>query len=1190
MLIEGVPGLAKTLAVKTLAQTLAIDFQRIQFTPDLLPADLVGTLIYDQRSGEFLARQGPIFANLLLADEINRAPAKVQSALLEAMEERQVTLGDRTYRLPEPFMVLATQNPIEQEGTYPLAEAQVDRFMMKLKVSYPRGPRRRRSSTACWSSERPARRARCSTASACSPCARWSTRSTSTARSAATSSTWCRRRATRARPGCADLADLIAFGASPRATLFLARAAKALALVRGRGYVIPEDVKELAADVLRHRIIPTYEAEAEEITTDDADRPPPRPHPGALKARGFRDARFLRRREGWPAGAPVPAAAPARPRRLPADLMRKVRRIEIATNRLVDQGVAGDYHSVFKGLGMEFAEVRPYQPGDDVRTIDWNVTARMGTPFVKKFVEERDLTIFLVVDVSGSLSFGSRAILKRELAAELAALLAFAALRNQDRVGAALVSDRLELFLAPAAAHPRAAHGARGPRPPVARRHRPRARAATPCSRRSSGARSSSSSRTSLDSPCTRALKAAAARHDLIVIEIVDPRDQEIPAVGPVVLRDAETGEDGAGRRQASARDHAEPPAARARRARPLDPQARRRPPGAAHGPAVPQDAAGLLRAAAAEVAAVSEAAWSAAGWRLSRRSRRSLAACAATAAGRRGAGARRSRHAVAPEAPTVGDRVRGDAHRCGCRTADLAGRAPLPGLGEDLGRGRDARGRPGREDREQGGGIATWQRMIAGAPSARRRRRCRRSRSPSRSRPGPSRRRPPRRSRSPCAPVLPPEEKEPEPKPAAPPRPLPLGAPFWWTLAALAAAAAALGGSLWRRSRLAAGAAVPGRAGAAAARRAAAELDRLRGRALGSPLHTGLSFALRRYLGRRLPFPAVESTTERDPAASSRDPPAARRRWRGRRSSCCAPAISSSSRASQEERRGAALDAARRLAADADARRASRRPQLAPPVRAGDTSPSGWRRRDERRDPPPGEPGSGCSCCSPCRSSPGATTAARALGALTYSRAAARASGGGAWRLHLPFYARLAALGLLVLALARPQLGYAWEESLTEGIDIQIVLDISGSMGAEDFQPKDRLTVAKQVVKDFVAGRPGDRIGLVDLLRRRDDPGAADHRPRHARPADRFGRAQRPCRTARRSASPWRAPPRASRTAPAKTKVVVLVTDGVNNAGEIDPISAAALCKGSGSRSTRSASARPARRRCRCRCRCGTR
>jgi MoxR-like ATPase len=267
VLIEGVPGLAKTLAVKTLAQTLAIDFQRIQFTPDLLPADLVGTLIYDQRTAEFLARRGPVFTHLLLADEINRAPAKVQSALLESMEERQVTLGDRSYTLPEPFMVMATQNPIEQEGTYPLAEAQIDRFMMKLKVDYPS----RREEAEILDRMLVAGDLRAHPV-------------------------LDRERLLKLREvvdgvyldgkirgyildlvlatrdpkaaGLADLADLISFGASPRATLFLARAAKALALVRGRGYVIPEDVKELAPDVLRHRIVPTYEAEAEEITTD----------------------------------------------------------------------------------------------------------------------------------------------------------------------------------------------------------------------------------------------------------------------------------------------------------------------------------------------------------------------------------------------------------------------------------------------------------------------------------------------------------------------------------------------------------------------------------------------------------------------------------------------------------------------------------------------------------------------------------------------------------------------------------------------------------------------------------------------------------------------------------------------------------------------------------------------------------
>ncbi|HEX6863146.1 MAG TPA: AAA family ATPase [Thermoanaerobaculia bacterium] len=267
VLIEGVPGLAKTLAVKTLAQTLHVDTQRIQFTPDLLPADLVGTLIYDQRSGDFLPRKGPIFTHLLLADEINRAPAKVQSALLESMEERQVTLGDRTWPLPEPFMVLATQNPIEQEGTYPLAEAQVDRFMMKLRVNYPSRSEESeildrmlvdRGLKAAPVVDREHLLSLRGVVDQVYLDAKMKgyildlVMATRDPRAA----------------GLRELVDLIAFGASPRATLFLARAAKAMALVRGRGYVIPEDVKELAADVLRHRIILTYEAEAEEVTSD----------------------------------------------------------------------------------------------------------------------------------------------------------------------------------------------------------------------------------------------------------------------------------------------------------------------------------------------------------------------------------------------------------------------------------------------------------------------------------------------------------------------------------------------------------------------------------------------------------------------------------------------------------------------------------------------------------------------------------------------------------------------------------------------------------------------------------------------------------------------------------------------------------------------------------------------------------
>jgi uncharacterized protein (DUF58 family) len=252
--------------------------------------------------------------------------------------------------------------------------------------------------------------------------------------------------------------------------------------------------------------------------------------------------------------------APVKPGRaaIPADLMRKVRRIEIATKRLVDQGVAGDYHSVFKGRGMEFSEVRPYQPGDEVRTIDWNVTARMGHPYIKTYVEERDLTVFLAVDVSGSLGFGSRAILKRELAAEVSALLAFAALRNQDRVGAALLSDRLELFLPP---QRRRTHVLRLVREVLGRT----ARGGTDLDQALAGALASLKQRSVLflisdfiNAPCERALKAAAARHDLIVLEIVDPRDLELPAVGPVVLRDAETGKSAIVNGRAAARDFAE--------------------------------------------------------------------------------------------------------------------------------------------------------------------------------------------------------------------------------------------------------------------------------------------------------------------------------------------------------------------------------------------------------------------------------------------------------------------------------------------------------------------------------------------------------------------------------------------------------------------------------------------------------
>jgi MoxR-like ATPase len=267
VLLEGVPGLAKTLTVRTLADSINLQFMRIQFTPDLLPADLVGTMIYNQATASFTVRKGPVFANVILADEINRAPAKVQSALLEAMQERQVTIGDRTFPLPDPFIVLATQNPIEQEGTYPLPEAQVDRFMLKVKVNYPSRAEEKLIMDRMGGPEIPKAlkvidpghiaRAR-----------------------AVVLQIYVDEKvkdyildivlATRdpAEQGLKELADFIEYGASPRATLYLNLAAKAHAFLRHRGFVTPEDVKAVGFDVLRHRISLTYEAEAEELTPE----------------------------------------------------------------------------------------------------------------------------------------------------------------------------------------------------------------------------------------------------------------------------------------------------------------------------------------------------------------------------------------------------------------------------------------------------------------------------------------------------------------------------------------------------------------------------------------------------------------------------------------------------------------------------------------------------------------------------------------------------------------------------------------------------------------------------------------------------------------------------------------------------------------------------------------------------------
>jgi len=268
ILLEGVPGLAKTLAIKSLANVIKADFSRIQFTPDLLPADLLGTLIYSQKTEEFVVRRGPIFANFILADEINRSPAKVQSALLEAMQERQVTLGDETFTLPDPFLVMATQNPIEQEGTYPLPEAQVDRFMLKVVINYPKKEEEKLILRQNITNELP------KTNPAISPELILKARAVTKEvyldekiENYITDIVFASRYPADYR--LKRFENMISYGASPRASINLALASKAYAFIKRRGYVIPEDVRAIAHDVLRHRIGLTYEAEAENITSEE---------------------------------------------------------------------------------------------------------------------------------------------------------------------------------------------------------------------------------------------------------------------------------------------------------------------------------------------------------------------------------------------------------------------------------------------------------------------------------------------------------------------------------------------------------------------------------------------------------------------------------------------------------------------------------------------------------------------------------------------------------------------------------------------------------------------------------------------------------------------------------------------------------------------------------------------------------
>jgi len=267
VLLEGVPGLAKTLSVRTLAQTVHAGFSRIQFTPDLLPADIVGTLIYDPKSGDYNVKKGPIFANFILADEINRAPAKVQSALLEAMQERQVTLGGETHKLPSPFLVLATQNPIDQEGTYPLPEAQIDRFMLKLNIGYPSREEERKILDAMATTS-PKLEVEAVITQEEILAARQAVDAIYVADSVRDYIVSLVLATRGQQPDGPDLSKLVQFGASPRATINLTLAAKAWAFLQARDHVTPQDIKDIAPDVLRHRLILTYEADAEGLDAD----------------------------------------------------------------------------------------------------------------------------------------------------------------------------------------------------------------------------------------------------------------------------------------------------------------------------------------------------------------------------------------------------------------------------------------------------------------------------------------------------------------------------------------------------------------------------------------------------------------------------------------------------------------------------------------------------------------------------------------------------------------------------------------------------------------------------------------------------------------------------------------------------------------------------------------------------------
>ena len=432
LLIEGVPGLAKTLAIKSTASVLGGSFSRIQFTPDLVPSDLVGTRIFRPDKHEFETELGPVFCNFLLADEINRAPAKVQSALLEVMQERQVTIGHKTHPVPDPFLVLATQNPIESEGTYPLPEAQVDRFMLKVLVDYPAHDEE--LTVVARSLEPPAKLTpvlSIDELKALQAIVAQGVRRSR--RSSAGSSTSRPRPASRPRPGSTSIAPYISYGASPRGPISVIAAARALAVLRQRDYVLPARRRGRRA----RRVPPPARPLLPGARGGGHRRPGARPGAGGDRT-ARRSTSAVRRRCGGVKGLVAAVRDGARPPPAPgpgAITAESLEALELAIGRRVDGLLAGDYRSAFAGVGTELYQVRPYEAGDDVRRIDWNVTARTGQTHVRVELAERVLVTWLVFDASASMAFGTADRRKADVAEGVALAIGHTATRRGNRLG-----------------------------------------------------------------------------------------------------------------------------------------------------------------------------------------------------------------------------------------------------------------------------------------------------------------------------------------------------------------------------------------------------------------------------------------------------------------------------------------------------------------------------------------------------------------------------------------------------------------------------------------------------------------------------------------------------------------------------------------------------------------------------------